>query len=147
MLKILYIQGTIDGTFPLDPTELTGDAVADRSLAYVTKFKAGSIVKIGADGYIALAADKDLGVGILVNDAAGYDFENIPALASGMAPAIIGGCVVETDNVADTDLTAGIPLYVVAGVLQKTDPGTGIPVALTRSANSASDKTVRIQVL
>ena len=94
MLKILYIQGTIDGTFPLDPTELTGDAVADRSLAYVTKFKAGSIVKIGADGYIALAADKDLGVGILVNDAAGYDFENIPALASGMAPAIIGGCVV-----------------------------------------------------
>lgn len=147
MLKILYVQGTIDGTIPLDPAELTGDAVADRSLPYVTALTAGKMVKIHTDGYIAVAADGDQDIGILVNDVAGYDFENIPALASGMAPAIIGGCIVETDAVLDADLTPGLPLYVVAGVLQKTDPGTGTPVAYTRSANSASDKTVRIRVL
>jgi len=165
MLKIHYINGSIDGTIALDPAQLTGDVNIDRSSAYVQQFVGGSVVAIGSDGYIKLAEDGDAGVGVLVNDVAGYSFENTPALASGKAPAIIGGCVADTDRVKETDIVPGDLLYVGtgsdAGLLTKVKPQEltlveGTPntvdkyaseaVAVARTANSVADKTVTVQV-
>jgi len=165
MLKIHYINGSIDGTIALDPAQLTGDINVDRKSPYVQQFVSGSVVAIGPDGYIKLAEDGDVGIGLLVNDVAGNEFENTPALASGKAPALIGGCVVDTDRVKETDIKPGDKLYVGtgedAGLLTKVKPqeltlveGTpntvdkypSEPVAVARTANSAADKTVTVLV-
>ena len=151
MLNIIYINGSIDGTVELDPSQLTGDLSADRISAYVQGLSMGKMASFDTNGYAKLAEDGDLMYGVLVNNAAGADYENVPALASGKVSMLIGGSVVETDAVVENDLVPGDKLYLAPtankGKLTKTNPGTAIVAAVVRTANSASDLMVRIQIL
>jgi len=150
MLKIVYINGTIDGTLPLDPARLTGDLNIDRASDYVRQFESGKFVSFGADGMAKLAIDGDYGIGPLVLDAFGQELENVPALASGKMGFLIGGGVVETDMVVEGNIVAGDKLYLGTGVSAgylTTVVGNGPVVAVARTANSTADKTVRVQVL
>jgi len=147
MLKIQYVNGSVDGTLALDPSQLTGDLSTDRNSAYVRQFESGKMVTFDSNGYAKLAVDGDLGAGPLVLDAYGADFENVPALASGVMSYMIGGGVAYTDHVVDTNIVPGDALYLAtgadAGKLTKT-AGTGPAVGVARSANSASDATVLV---
>jgi len=154
MLKIDHVFGTSDSGFTLDPSELTGDINVDSRSAYVNQFVGGRLATLDADGYIKLAdgATDEFVEGFIINDAAGYEFENTPAIASGKLPLLCGGGLVETDQVVEDNIKAGDKLYIGtganAGLLTKVDPtgnGTGIVFAIARGANSASNKTVKVQ--
>lgn len=155
MLTILYVFGAQDTTLPLDPDGFTGDPIVDRDLAYVQGLVAGRAVQQDSDGYAQLAdgargSSKYKGIeGVIINDAAGNAFENWPALASMLCPIVTGG-LIETDQVVDTDVTYGDPLYVGTstnvGLFTTTDPGTSVVVGVARSENSVSDKTLRIRL-
>lgn len=150
-LTILYVFGAQDTTLEINPAHITGDWSVDRASANITKFQAGRLAVLGTNGYITLA---DGGAtykgydGVIINNAAGNDWENLPALASGVIPVICGGCIIETDQVVETNVAIGDPLYIGTGanvgLLTKT-PGTTI-VGYARSANSASDKTIRCRL-
>lgn len=146
MLNIKYIFGVIDGTLELNPTLLTDDVVTFQQNGTIQSLKAGVLVTVGNDGYVRLAVDGDLHAGFLVNDAAGYSFENVPALASGRVSAMFGGGVVDTDQVIENDIKPGNKLWIGAnGKLTKVDPSTGDHVAIARTANSPDDLTVTVQ--
>lgn len=146
MLKIKYIFGAIDGTVDLDPALLVGDVSAFQANATVQGLKGGRLATIGSDGYARLAVDGDLFAGFIVNDAAGYSFENVPALGSGKLPILIGGGVVETDQVIQDDIAPGDELWIGAdGKLTNVDPTTGPAIAIARSGNSAADLTITVQ--
>ena len=152
MLKIKYISGSIDGTLPLDPSKLTGDLSTDRASDYIRGLRAGRLVTIDTNGYVTLAEDGALFYAVLVNDAFGGEFENVPALASGHVAALIHGCVIETDEVVEDSIVPGDKLYIGtgtnAGMLTKTAPATDSkPVAVARTANSTTDKTVEVVVI
>lgn len=155
MLKIDHVFGTADSSFALDPSQLTGDINVDSRSAYVTKFVGGRLATLGADGYIKLAdgATNEFAEGFIINDAAGYFMENTPALASGVVSVLVGGGVVYTDQIVETNVVAGDKLYAGTGnnvgILTKTNPHAtkGAVVAIARSANSATDKTVRVRFL
>lgn len=106
MLQILHkgIQISLD----LDTTDFTGDTEHDAALAYIQGLDAGMFGGIDANGYAQLADGDPAGdvtpLGFLINDAAGYFFENKPALASKMVAITFGNCVVVTDKI-DTALT------------------------------------------
>jgi len=151
MLKIWHIYGAADSTLELNPAELTGDWKTDVASAYVLKFVAGRVAKVGTDGYIALALNTDIVEGPIVNDASGYTMENTPALASGKVTILAGGCLVETDQVVDNNLAPGDVLYPAptganAGKLTKTNTGgSSISCAIVRRGNSASDLTTLVR--
>lgn len=154
MLKIWHIYGAADSTLELDPAELSGDWKTDVASAYVLQFVAGRVAKVGTDGYIALALPTDIVEGPIVNDASGYTMENTPALASGKVTILAGGCLVETDQVVDSDLAPGDVLYPApaglskanAGKLTKTNTGgSSVPCAIVRRGNSSSDLTTLVR--
>ena len=151
MLNIIYINGSIDGTVELDPAQLTGDLQTDVASAYIRGLSMGRLASFDANGYAKLAEDGDMMYGVLVNNATGGNYENVPAIASGKVAMLIGGCVVETDQIVDNNVVPGDPLYIAtganAGLLTKVDPGSGNAVAYARTANSASDLMVRLQVM
>lgn len=148
MLKILYIFGAKDGTLKLDPALLTSGVVEFQAQAEIQALKGGRLVMLDANGFVVPADDAGAAfAGILVNDAAGYDFENVPALASGQVTALFGGGIVETDQVVQDDVVSGADLYIGAGGQFTTvDPGTGTVVAKARTANSVEDKTLTIHL-
>ena len=136
MLTILH-KG-IQANLVLNPTGMTGDIAHDSALAYITGLDAGVLVGIDTSGYVKLA-DGDVDgtwiepIGFLVRDAAGYFYENKPALASMRAAVTFGACVVVTDKI-DTALTfnQGQRLYC----------GTGAKAGLI--TNVAPDAVARI---
>lgn len=138
MLQILHkgIQISLD----LDTTDFNGNAEHDAALAYIQGLDGGMFAGVDADGYAQLADGDPAGdvtpVGFLINDAAGYFFENKPALASKMVAVTFGNCVVITDQI-DTALTFAPKdlLYV----------GTGAKVGLiTNVAPDAASRCIGI---
>jgi len=149
MLKILYKNGCIDGnTFELDPDIYLGqDALEASDNEEVQALVAGRLATIGTDGYVELADGNPLGV--IVNDAEGRDLYNKPALASGKVPVMFGGGLVETDQVVEDNIAIGDKLYCGTGdnkgLWTKTASDGAEVIGVAVSANSASDKTVKIQ--
>ena len=146
MLKIIYTYGGTD-SLDLNQSNLTGDATVDRNSDYVRGLVAGRLVQLDADGKVELADGSKFVEGFIINDASGYEFENIPALASGKVPVITGGGVVVTDQVEEDDIVIGDALYVKAGgLLTKTKPSeTSVVFAYARTSNSASDKSLTVR--
>lgn len=152
MLNILYIYGTKDSDFEINPSNLAGDLGTVRASTAIQALKGGRLATIGADGYVKLAVDGDSKAGFIINDAAGYEFENAPAIASGKLTLLVAGGLVETDQVVEDNIKAGDKLYIGtggnAGLLTKVDPTagkTGTVFAIARGTNSASNKTVKVQ--
>jgi len=152
MLNILYIYGAKDSDFEINPSNLAGDLGTVRASAAIQALKGGRLATIGADGYVKLAVNGDSKAGFIINDAAGYEFENTPAIASGKLPLLCGGGLVETDQVVEDNIKAGDKLYIGTGantgLLTKVDPTkdkTGTVFAIARGTNSASNKTVKVQ--
>jgi len=150
MLKILYKNGSIDGnTFCLNPSIYEGkDPMVAALDETVMSLQGGRLATIGADGFVTLAKDGNV-LGVIVNDASGVPLFNKPALGSGKVPLMFGGGLIETDQVIEEDITAGTKLYCGAnGMWTKVDPtddGTGTVYGVSVSANSATNKTLKIQ--
>lgn len=147
MLKIINSYGGTDSTVKLDQTGLTGDVTVDRNSDYVRSLVGGRVVTLDASGSVQLAEDTDFVEGFIVNDASGYEFENIPALASGIVTILTGGGVVITDQVVESNVVVGDKLYAKGGMLSKvpTDASTAIVFGYARTANSASDKSLTVR--
>ena len=142
-LKLLQVNGNLV-SLPIKAALLGKTEDAFKLDADVQKLQAGVAVAVDVDGAVKPAtAVADMAVGFLVLDTAGYSFENTPALASGLVTVAVGGGIFETDNVADTTITAGAKLYFdTAGKITKADTNKQV-VGVALNANSASDKTVR----
>jgi len=157
MLQILHKGPQI--SIPQDQTGFTGNLQTDLALAVVTKMVAGKIVGIcvtdttqGAIGYAGLvdgldaANSKCLPIGVLINDAAGYFFENPAAYASGMLAVLKGPAMIITDQwLAGQTFVAGTPVYAGASGLFTATPtstpygeGTaGQPIGIAMNAPAA----------
>lgn len=143
---------------PLNVSGLTGDAVVDSASTYIQGLVAGRVVALTSTG-IALADSVVVTpmqpLGFLLNDAAGYFYENKPALASGLVSVTRGPeNVVITDQI-DTTLTfaVGDLLYVStgakAGLITNVKP-TGAnsnPVVVGQASSTASVSAPQLTVL
>lgn len=146
MLKILHKGIQINA--PLDKSGFTGDVQHDASLASVATLIAGRAATVLENGVaLADAAEGHTFDGFIINDVAGYFYENKPALASGLVPLSYGNQVVVTDQIKAGDVfKPGDKVYLGsgadAGLLTKTQPtGTGAndaPVGKALSAASAA---------
>ena len=143
-------------SIPQDQTGFTGNLQSDLALAVVTKMVAGRIVGIntvtttGAIGYAGLGdglvtSPYAVPLGVLINDAAGYFFENPAAYASGMVAIIKGPAMIITDqwNVGDT-FTPGVEVYCGThgnsslGLFTATGtPGTNVQVGTAMNSPAA----------
>lgn len=118
MLDIRHkgIQANLD----LDTSGFTfQDVEANADLPYIVALVAGKAVNVDSDGKVQLTgAVSGLGtaLGLLVNDARGYFYENKPGIASEKAAVTIGNCVVVTDQLTAAALAEpiepGDPIYV-----------------------------------
>lgn len=151
MLKIINVYGGTDSTIKLNQTNLTGNVAEDRNSDYVRSLVAGRLVSLDANGFVKLANGADFVEGFIINDASGYEFENVPALASGIVTVITGGGVVITDQVIDDNIVVGDKLYVSNGMITKVDPtgddANGTVIGYARTANSANDKSLTVRFL
>jgi hypothetical protein len=150
MLNRKFDFGAVDSGFPIPAPLLAMSLDEFRSNSAILSLKAGKLATIGSDGNIRLAQAADgKFAGFIVNDAAGYSFENVPAYASGKVPLMIGGGVVESDMVVEDDLVSGDRLYIADGELTKVDPSTdgSAPVfAIVKVGNAGrTDKTIELQ--
>jgi hypothetical protein len=138
---------------PLDVTTLSGNVQTDSTNAYIVSLVAGKVVMLGTNGVELCDGNTMTPIGFLVNNAAGYFFENIPALASGFVSVARGPeNVVQTDQI-DTTLTfnQGDLLYAgtgaKAGLVTNVSPG-GIArllgIALTPASASSTLLTVAL---
>jgi len=104
MLKILHkgLQVNLD----LDTSGFTGDVQQDSALPYILSLVGGKQVGVDVGGKVQLAdglpASLVEPLGFLINDAAGYFFENKPALASLKVAVCVGPMIGITDQI-DTD--------------------------------------------
>ncbi len=149
MLKIKQKFGAIDGTPNLPADKLALELAAFRADSEIQGLKAGRVAYIDSNGEVALAANAQADrIGFIVNDAAGYEFENVPGHGSGKCPLVFGGGIFETDQVIQDDVTYDDPLYIGAnGQLTTVNSGSDTVVAYARSENSAADKTIEILAL
>jgi hypothetical protein len=153
MLKILY-KG-INFNAPLDTTGFTGDTSVDSQLPSVTALKSGRLATLHSTGVaLADAAAGDVFNGFIINDASGYYFENVPALASGQVPLSVGPQGVITDQIVATDsFVVGDKLYIGSGanegLVTKVIPvGVGANVApFGTAASTASAAAPELQIL
>jgi len=129
MLQIL--QKGLQVSIPIDPELITGNPAVDSVNATIVGFVAGKLLAIDSDGYAVLAdGDTDetatsRALGFIVRDAAGYFYENKPALASGLLSIAYGPCKVISDQIgADAVFTPGSLIY--AG----TNTNVGLLVAI-----------------
>jgi hypothetical protein len=154
MLQILHKGNQI--SLDLDTSSFTGDIETDAALAYIQGLDAGRIIGINVSGYAALAdgaiANSIHPVGFLINDAAGYFFENKPAIASKKVASTWGNCVIITDQI-DTALTFTPSQYVYAGTSTKVGLVTNVPptnarpIGITMSSASSASPNLTILVL
>lgn len=151
MLKILH-KG-LQFNAPLDTTGFSGDAVADATLASVLALKGGRTASIEAAGVgLCDAAASDHFDGFIINDVAGYSYENKPALASGIVPLITGPCVVVTDQIKAADTFAiGDLVYAAGGadkgLVTKTVPGAGLTAPIGKALSAASAASPELTIL
>jgi len=149
MLKLAYIFGAIDGSNELNPAKLTGDLNTDLQSDYLRSLVSGRVATV-KNGYVELAEDGDVDAGFIVHDAVSQYGTNQASVATGKLAIVMGGGVAETDQVVETDIKAGDLLYIGKdnnkGLLTKNKPSNNsVAVAVARSANSATDKTVKIR--
>jgi hypothetical protein len=149
MLRVLYVSGNYDASFTIPQDKLGLTVIEFQQDSLIASLKAGRLVTVDSNGDVALADKGTRALGVLNLDAAGYAFENVPALASGKVTVIINGSVIETDEVVEDNIAPGDALYVGDdGQFTKTQPfSDSAIVGYARSANSAADKTTRIQVI
>jgi hypothetical protein len=108
MLKILHkgIQANLD----LDTSGFSGVIEDDQQSDYIQGLAGGRIVALDSDGKAQLAdglpGETLEPIGFLINDAAGYYFENVPALASLKVAVTFGNCVIITDQIETGDTFA-----------------------------------------
>lgn len=149
MLRIKYVFGALDGSNELNPAKLTGDLNTDLQSDYLQGLVAGRVGAVKG-GYVELAEDGDSDTGLIVHDAVSQYGTNQAAVATGKLTLLVGGGVVETDQVVETDIKAGDLLYIGkgenAGLLTKNKPADNSKsVAIARTGNSAIDKTITIR--
>jgi hypothetical protein len=153
MLKVLHdgIRYSVD----IDPATLTGDYEVDSALAYVVSLVGGRVGAIDTDGYAQLAdgtvGNNLLQMGFIINDAAGYFYENKPALASRKIPLLVGNCVVISDQIDTGDtFTPGVEVFVgtgaALGLLTTTQTGTAPRMGIALSAASAASPNLTLYV-
>jgi hypothetical protein len=151
MLNILY-KG-INFNAPLDTTGFIGDASVDSALASVTALVSGRLATIRPAGvHLADSANNDQFVGFIINDAAGYFFENKPALASGIVPLSVGPQGVTTDQIDTTKTFAvGDKLYIgngaTAGLVTNVVPGSGNTAVIGIATSTASAAAPELGIL
>lgn len=141
---------------PLNTSGLTGDAVVDSTSGYIMGLVAGRFVALTAQG-VALADSNTpmRPLGFLLNDTAGYFYENKPALASGLVSVTRGAENVCITDQIDTTLTfnVGDLLYVgtgsKAGLLTNVAPtGQGAnPIVIGQASSPASVSAPQLTVL
>lgn len=150
MLKILH-KG-FQANLPLDQTGFTGDVQHDSELDYTRSLVGGRFVAMTDKG-LCLADGgnvKQHCVGILVNDAAGYFYENKPAIASGLAAVSVGNQMVITDQIAPgITIAVGDKLYVGTGdnkglITNKApvDGSDSVGVAITAASAASPELTM-----
>lgn len=152
MLKVLH-RG-LHQSLPLNPAALTGNAEIDSQSEYVRGLVGGRLAALAPTGVVladGLATAKKYPIGFIVNDAAGYYFENAPALASGQLTVSSGNQVVVTDQI-DTDETfaLGDLLYAgsgaKAGLVTKTPAEGATVVGVAGSTASAANPELKVIV-
>jgi hypothetical protein len=112
-------------SLPLDPALIRGKTVREIiDSGVVNDWKAGTIMAIGSDGYLKVAADMaDYPLGFLVTDALQGFHENIPSIASGLLPvAVFDHIEVVTDRVVTlaSTINPGTLLTVKNGLVSAT---------------------------
>lgn len=156
-LMVKMIAGAIV-SLPIDfsKTALEGnDFIQD---PYIESLKPGVVVGMSSDGYIKPAGTQDIvPLGFLVNDAAGYANQNVNARANGLIAVLTGnGNQFVTDGVVESNVTPGAKLFANdEGLLTTTQVTYGSgdtavnasPVAISLSANSATNKEILVQSL
>jgi hypothetical protein len=156
MLSFVHKGRTLN--LPIDTTSLTGNVQTDSTSSYILSMVGGKVLALGPNGLEL--ADNASGtaaltrpIGFLVNDMAGYFFENKPALASGLAAVAVGTeNTIQTDQI-NTSLTfaLGDELYVDtganAGLITNVKPTNGIAIGRALSTASASSPLLTVQVL
>lgn len=153
MLKILHkgLQISLDQ----DQTGFTGVIATDVQLTVVQKMKAGRIAALTSGGLATLAdgvvANGLEPIGFIINDAAGYFFENVPAVASGKIAVTFGPCVVISDQILTSETFApGDKLYAGTsgnvGLITKTQNGSArlLGIALSSASSAAPELTLAV---
>jgi hypothetical protein len=146
---VIQVRVSLD----VDQSGWTGDIEADAAL--LASLKGGRIVGVNASGKVALADGALAGVvqplGFLIVDAAGYFYENKPALASGKVAITHGNCVVITDQLkSGVTFAAGDLVYCGTGadvgmVVKTVATGaTPIGVALTAASGAGAELTIAV---
>lgn len=154
MLQILHKGLQI--SLNLDTSSFTGDVEADAALAYIQELDAGRIAGIDSSGFAQLAdgaiANDLEPMGFIINDAAGYFFENKPAIASKKIAITFGNCVIITDQI-DPALTfdEGDPLYCGTtgklGLITNVKPTNARMIGIAMSPASSAAPNLQIAVL
>lgn len=153
MLKILHKGHQI--SLDQDQTGFTGVVATDTALTVVTKMKAGRVAAIKSDGTATLAdgaiANNLDPIGFIINDAAGYFFENVPAIASGKIAVTFGPCVIITDQILTSEtFQPGDKLYCGSsgnvGLITKTQPTNArlLGIALSSASSAAPELTIAV---
>jgi hypothetical protein len=153
MLQILHKGLQI--SLNLDVSGFTGDVEADAALDYIQGLDAGCIAGYDTDGYAQLAdgavANAIRPMGFIINDAAGYFFENKPAIGSKKIAITLGNCVIISNKI-DTAITfdEGDPVYCGTtgklGLLTSAE-ATGarlLGIAMSTASSAAPNLTVAV---
>lgn len=153
MLKILAKGNQV--SLDLDTSSFVGDIQTDSGSPYIQSLVGGRVVCLDEAGKIQLrdgGVQTTSHVGFLINDAAGYFYENKPALASGMAPTTFGNCVVVTDQIDPSKtFKAGERVYAgtgaAIGLLTNVAPYQGAePVGIAGNAASIASPELKVFV-
>jgi hypothetical protein len=131
----------------MDQTGFTGVINSDALLPVVTKMVGGRVAALDSAGVLTLAdgneANGAVPLGFIINDAAGYFFENKPAFASGMISLTYGPGVVITDQI-NTTLTFAIgDILYVDSASNTTGNAAGWAGVLTNVAPSGGGTLAR----
>lgn len=152
VFEVLHVFGDFV-SFPLNPEKLVGDLQTIRTSDYISALVPGVCICLDSNGYVAdmkTGVEADRKFAFLTLPAAGYDWENNPAIASGLVTGLVGGGIVKTNNIKEASVAVNAALYVDKnGQMTTTDPGTGFRgvVAYALSARTTEDEVVLVQVL
>lgn len=152
IFEVLHVFGDFV-SFPLNPDKLVGDLQTIRTSDYILALVPGVCICLDSKGYVAdmkTGVDADRKFAFLTLPAAGYDWENNPAIASGYVTGLVGGGIVKTNNIKEATVNANAKLYVNKnGQMTTTDPGSGFQgvVAYALSSRTTEDEVIMVQVL